>query len=206
MASESSHGRLRRTLAASPLGPLLGAARTRTADPRAGLEMQFTMYLGRFPSRRLRTFLARRLLHLKADPDSVLYQWRDLRHPRGIEIGKGTVIGHWATLDGRRGLRIGDNVNCSSEVALWTLQHDPDDREFGVRGGPIVIEDYAWISFRATILPGVRIGRGAVVAAGSVVTKSVEDYTVVGGIPAKPIGIRSRDLEYSLSAGAPWFI
>ena len=206
MASESSRGALLRSLRRSPLGPLLSAARARTADPRAGLEMQFTMYLGRLPSRRLRTLLARRLLHLNADPDSVLYQWRDLRHPRGIEIGKGTVIGHWATLDGRRGLRIGDNVNCSSEVALWTLQHDPDDRGFGVRGAPIVIEDYAWISFRATVLPGVRIGRGAIVAAGSVVTTNVEDYTIVGGIPAKPIGIRSRDLDYSLTGRAPWFI
>jgi acetyltransferase-like isoleucine patch superfamily enzyme len=189
-----------------PLGPVLGRLRQRTADPRMGLTMQFTMYLGRLPSRRLRTYLARRLLHLKADPDSILYQWRDLRHPRGIEIGKGTVIGHWATLDGRRGLRIGRNVNCSSEVALWTLQHDPDDQGFGVRGGPIVVEDYAWISFRATVLPGVRIGRGAVVAANSVVTKDVADYAIVGGVPAKVIGTRSRDLEYSLTGGGPWFI
>jgi acetyltransferase-like isoleucine patch superfamily enzyme len=168
--------------------------------------MQFTMLLGHLPSRRARTFLARRLLGLRADPDSILYQWRDLRFPAGIEIGAGTVIGHWATLDGRRGLRIGRNVNCSSEVAMWTLQHDPDDRGFAVRGGPIVVEDYAWISFRATLLPGVRIGRGAVVAANSVVTKDVEEYTIVGGIPAKPIGTRSRDLSYSLSGPAPWFV
>jgi len=168
--------------------------------------MQLTMWLGRFPSRRLRTFLARRALGLRIDRDAVLYQWRDLREPGGIEIGRGTVIGHWATLDGRRGLRIGEDVNLSSEVALWTLQHDPDDRAFGVRGGPIVIEDHAWVSFRATVLPGVRIGRGAVVAAGSVVTKDVEEFTVVGGIPAKPIGTRSRDLSYTLTGSAPWFV
>ncbi len=197
---------LRRALRESPLGPALSAARERTADPRSGLEMQFTMYLGRFPSRRARTFVACRVLGLRIDPDAVLYQWRDLREPSGIEIGKGTVIGHWATLDGRRGLRIGENVNLSSEAALWTLQHDPDDRGFGVRGGPIVIEDHAWVSFRATVLPGVRIGRGAVVAAGSVVTKDVEEFTVVGGIPAKPIGTRSRDLSYTLTGGAPWFV
>lgn len=169
--------------------------------------MQFTMLLGHLPGRRLRTFLARRLLGLRAAPGSVLYQWRDLRSPSGIEIGEGSVIGHWATLDGRRGLRIGRNVNCSSEVALWTLQHDLDDRRFGVEGGPIVIEDYAWISFRATVLPGVRIGRGAVVAANAVVTGDVEEYTIVGGIPARPIGTRSRDLEYSLGgSGGPWFV
>jgi len=168
--------------------------------------MQLTMLLGHFPGRRLRTAIARRLLGLRIDRSAVLYQWRDLRFPGGIEIGPGTVIGHWATLDGRRGLKIGSNVNLSSEAALWTLQHDPDDREFGVRGGPIVVEDHAWISFRATVLPGVRIGRGAVVAAGAVVTSDVEDYAIVGGIPAKQIGTRSRDLDYTPAQGGPWFV
>lgn len=168
--------------------------------------MQLTMLLGHMPGRRLRTALARRLLGLRIDHGAVLYQWRDLRCPQGIEIGPGTVIGHWATLDGRRGLKIGRNVNLSSEAALWTLQHDPDDREFGVRGGPIVVEDHAWISFRATILPGVKIGRGAVVAAGAVVTSDVEDYAIVGGIPAKQIGTRSRDLDYAPAQGGPWFV
>jgi acetyltransferase-like isoleucine patch superfamily enzyme len=204
--TESSSGPARELLKRSPLGPLLRDLKARSADPREGAEMLFTQWLGRLPSRRLRTFVARRALHLRADPDSVLYQWRDLREPSGIEIGPGTVIGHWASLDGRRGLRIGRNVNCSSEVAMWTLQHDPDDPHFGVRGDPIVVEDYAWISFRATILPGVTVGRGAVVAANSVVTKDVEEFTIVGGIPARPIGTRSRDLEYTLTGGAPWFV
>jgi maltose O-acetyltransferase len=69
-----------------------------------------------------------------------------------------------------------------------------------------VVEAYAWISFRATILPGVTVGRGAVVAANSVVTKDVEEFTIVGGIPAKPIGTRSRDLDYTLTGRAPWFV
>jgi hypothetical protein len=201
-----SDSRAREALKASPVGALLRALKARSSDPREGGEMLFTQWLGRLPSRRLRTALARRVLGLRAAPDSVLYQWRDLREPSGIEIGAGSVIGHWASLDGRRGLRIGRHVNCSSEVAMWTLQHDPNDREFGVRGGPIVVEDYAWISFRATILPGVTIGRGAIVAAGSVVTKDVPEYTIVGGIPAKPIGTRSRDLDYTLTDSAPWFV
>lgn len=168
--------------------------------------MQLTMLLGHLPGRQLRTALARRFLGLRIDRGATLYQWRDLRGADGIEIGPGTVIGHWATLDGRRGLRIGRNVNLSSEAAIWTLQHDPGDRKFGVRGGPVVVEDYAWISFRATVLPGVKIGRGAVVAAGAVVTSDVEDYAIVGGIPAKQIGTRSSDLDYSPAGSGPWLV
>jgi acetyltransferase-like isoleucine patch superfamily enzyme len=197
---------LKQTLKASPLGPALRRLRETQSDAREGFGMQLTIWLGQMPGRRLRTALARRLLGLRAEPGAVVYQWRDLRCPPRIEIGAGTVIGHWATLDGRRGVRIGRDVNLSSEVALWTLQHDPDDREFGVRGGPIVIGDHAWISFRATVLPGVRIGEGAVVAAGAVVSKDVEPYAIVAGIPAKQIGTRSRDLSYSPAGRGPWFV
>jgi acetyltransferase-like isoleucine patch superfamily enzyme len=197
---------LKQALKGSAIGPTLGRLRASCAPPRDGLQMQFTMLLGHLPSRRVRTALARRALGLRIEPGAILYQWRDLRYPRGIEIGAGAVIGHWATIDGRRGVQIGRDVNLSSEVALWTLQHDPDDREFGVRGGPIVIEDHAWISFRATVLPGVTVGKGAVVAAGAVVTKDVPEYAIVGGIPATRIGTRSRDFVYSPAGAGLWFV
>jgi acetyltransferase-like isoleucine patch superfamily enzyme len=200
-------GALKEAVKAGPLGPPLAAARERTEGLREGLVLLFTLALGRLPGRRPRTFLARRLLGLRVHRSSILYRWKDLRRPSGIEIGEGTVVGFWASLDGRRGIQIGKNVNFSSEVALWTLQHDPNDREFGVRGGPIVIEDLAWISFRATILPGVRVGRGAVVAANSVVTKDVEPYAIVAGIPARVVGRRREDLDYSFDdGGGPWFV
>lgn len=78
------------------------------------------------------------------------------------------------------------------------MQHDPQCPNFGVESAPVVIEDYAWLSCRSIILPGVTVGKGAVVAAGAVVTKSVESYTIVGGIPAKPIGKRNPNLDYVL--------
>jgi acetyltransferase-like isoleucine patch superfamily enzyme len=198
---------IKRAIKAGPLGALLASARSRSEGFCEGLTLWFMLALGRLPLRRPRTWLARRLLGLRADSDSILYRWRDLREPKGIEIGAGSVIGFWATLDGRRGIEIGKNVNFSSEVALWTLQHDPNDPEFGVRGGPIVVEDDAWISFRVTVLPGVRIGRGAVVAAGAVVTEDVAPYSIVGGIPAQVIGERRRDLDYWMGGGGgPWFV
>jgi maltose O-acetyltransferase len=60
----------------------------------------------------------------------------------------------------------------------------------------VVIEDHAWLGTRAMVLPGVTVGRGAVVAAGAVVTKDVPPYTIVGGVPARVIGQRTTDLRY----------
>src|SRR6202042_799846 len=126
------------------------------------------------------------------------YSGFEVRRPKGITIGDYSLVGHKTVLDGRKGLIIGSNVNISEEVMLWTMQHNYNDEFFAGEGGQIVIEDYAWISVRAIILPGVHIGKGAVVAAGAVVTKDVEEYTIVGGIPAKKIGERSKELNYTL--------
>jgi len=65
---------------------------------------------------------------------------------------------------------------------------------------PIVIEDYVWIGVGATILPGVKLGKGAVVAAGAVVTKDVSPFSVVAGIPAKQIALRPDNLNYKCNA------
>ena len=119
-------------------------------------------------------------------------------------VGDHTIINRRCTLDGRGGLRLGNYVSISPEVMLITSNHLKDDPNFGVEDKPIVIEDYAWVGSRATVLPGVTIGKGAVVAAGAVVTKDVPAYAVVGGVPAKVIGERTKDLRYNLSF-QPWF-
>lgn len=138
---------------------------------------------------------------------SVIYGKFRMRAPNRIRIGNGSVIGHYCSLDGRNGLFIGDNVNISSEVMIWTMDHDHNSSSFKTSGGPVRINNHVWVSTRAIILPGVELGEGSVVAAGAVVTKNVEKFTVVGGIPAKEIGKRSKDLKYSpLDSGALPFI
>jgi O-antigen/teichoic acid export membrane protein/acetyltransferase-like isoleucine patch superfamily enzyme len=118
---------------------------------------------------------------------------------RRVSIGNGTVINQKCLIYTSGGLVIGSNVSISAEVALITGTHDINDPEFPSDYRPIVIDDYAWIGTRAMILQGVTIGQGAVVMAGAVVTKDVEPFAVVGGVPAKPITERTlRNPAYRL--------
>ena len=103
-----------------------------------------------------------------------------------VTIGKGCFIQQCCTFFGRGGITIGDDVFIGPKVNLITINHDPDpENRSATYGRPIVIEDKAWIGINSTILPGVRIGYGAIVGAGSVVTKDVPPMTVVAGNPAK---------------------
>lgn len=180
----------------------------RVRGAKSGAAFIASEVIGKLPSAVLRTAGAK-LLGMQIAPTAKVYRWREVRNAQNVTIGDGSIIGLWATMDGREGITIGKYVNLSSEVALWTLQHDYNDPAFATSGGPIVIGDRAWISFRATILPGVTIGEGAVVAAGAVVTKDVPAFAVVGGVPAKVIGERRPDIDYKWTKArshAPWFV
>ncbi len=124
----------------------------------------------------------------------------------GFTIGAYSRINRNCCLDARGPLRIGDNVSISPEVTILTAFHRMDDPKFRVESRPVVIEDHVWVGSRATILSGVRLGRGSVVAAGAVVTRDVEPLQIVGGVPARPIGTRPADaLGYVLDAKFPLF-
>lgn len=88
------------------------------------------------------------------------------------------------------------NVSISHRVVIMTGSHDINSSDFSAKGGGIEIGDYCFIGVGATILHSVKIGKGAVVCAGAVVTKDVPDYSVVAGVPAKVIGSRTKDLNY----------
>jgi acetyltransferase-like isoleucine patch superfamily enzyme len=153
--------------------------------------------IGKLPFHTIRIF-SLRLFKAKIGIKVGLYRGFEVRSPWKLKIGSDTIIGHNALLDARKELTIGNNVNISNEVMIWTLHHDYNDPDFSNAGAPVVIEDYVWLCSRAMILPGVTIGKGAVVAAGAVVTRNVLPYTIVGGVPAKPIGTRTKNLNYNL--------
>ena len=116
--------------------------------------------------------------------------------PGRITIGRSSVINRGVVLDGRFPLTIGENVSISIGSVILTLEHDLQSPDFPAIGAPVAIGDRAFIGARAIVLPGVSIGEGAAVAAGAVVTNDVEPYTIVGGIPAKAIGARPRNMTY----------
>lgn len=129
----------------------------------------------------------------------------EFRRPSNIILGDHCVINRNVLLDGRGGiLRLGNNVDIAQEAVIWTLGHDIHDDLHRDKGAPVTIEDYVWIGHRAIIMPGVTIGRGAVVAAGAVVTKSVPAMSIVAGVPAKVIGQRQSALSYT-KFHRPWF-
>lgn len=139
------------------------------------------------------------------DWSSAIYRNTDIRSPYRISIGKNTVINKKVLIDGRGGnVIIGNNVDIAQEVNIWTEQHDYNSPNYKAIGGSVKIEDYAWIASRATILPGVSIGYGAVVASCAVVTKDVPPLAVVAGVPAQIIGHREDNFDYFLECRS-WF-
>lgn len=145
-----------------------------------------------------------RLMVNKIENSSVL-MGLEIRKGKNISIGRHCVINKNVLLDGRGGkLTIGSNVDIAQETNIWTLEHDVHDDYHRDKGGNVTIEDYVWVASRVTILPGITIGRGAVVASGSIVTKDVPAMSIVGGIPAKVIGQRTSKLLYQLDH-KPWF-
>lgn len=153
------------------------------------------------PSHTIRNFLYRYILGVKMGKNVIIYYGAEIRNPYKLIIDDGSIIGDKAILDARNGILIGKNVNFSSNVTIWTEQHDHRDPWFGCTQvkRPVKIGNRAWLGPNVMILPNVHIGEGAVCAAGCVVTKDVPPYAIVAGIPAKVIGERNHHLQYNFS-------
>jgi acetyltransferase-like isoleucine patch superfamily enzyme len=164
------------------------------------------------PSFRLRHAWYRRVLGVRLGPGSGIhlncYVWFNgpgrMRREGLLTIGHHTRVNRSCCLDARGGLSIGNNVSISPDVAILTMEHLKDDPDFATVTRPVRIEDHVWIGMRAMVMPGVTIGRGAVVAAGAVVTRDVPAGAIVGGIPAHPIGQRRLDPAYVLAEPFPF--
>ena len=156
------------------------------------------------PSHHVRRFFYR-LAGMKIGKGSAIHMNARFYNPGNIVIGKDSIVGEGAVLDGRDKLIIEDHVDIASSVMIYNAEHDINSTDFNAVAAPVVIEDYVFIGPRAIILPGVTIKKGAVVGAGAVVTKNVEPFKIVGGVPAKEIGERkTKVFNYKLGRAA-WF-
>lgn len=129
--------------------------------------------------------------------------------PRAMSVGEGTIIGKYCTLQTSgsigRGVLIANSVGLvgradhDSHAIGVPIRYSPwiweEDYAGDVRQGEIVIEDDVWIGYGAILLSPLRIGRGAIISAGALVVRDVPPYTVVGGVPARPVGRRFTDEE-----------
>jgi maltose O-acetyltransferase len=120
-----------------------------------------------------------------------------------VRIGDRSVVNRNCLIDNRGFVEIGSDVSIAREVQIYTAGHDLESPFFEMLVAPVSVGDHAVIFARATIMPGVSIGRGAVVYPGAVVSKDVPDRAIVGGVPARVLGRRPAEPRYALEYQYP---
>ena len=161
-------------------------------------ELMILRWVGHIPSHLVRKFIYS-LSGIKIGRGSTIHMWANFFQPNNICIGEDSIIGDHIFMDGRADLSIGNHVDIASSVMIYNSEHDIESNDFHATLEAVKIEDYCFIGPRVIILPGVKIEKGAIVAAGAVVTQNVPPFKIVGGVPAKVIGERkNKNLKYKL--------
>jgi maltose O-acetyltransferase len=142
-------------------------------------------------ARLLRYFL------LKLGTNTVVQQGLRMTNPEKISIGSNCNFGQGAFLTGGGGIRIGDWVGLGPDAKIWSVNHRFDNPDVpwmcqDWERNEVVIEDDVWLGANVFVMPGVRIGKGAIVSAGSIVSKSVPPFAIVVGNPGRVVGWRKR--------------
>ena len=131
----------------------------------------------------------------KLGKSALIYSGVYLTHTYGIEIGNYFSINTGALIDGRGGITIGDSVMIGPNAVIVSSSHQFDKVNVPMTSldhimQPLIIENDVWIGANTFVKGGLKIGKGAILAAGAVVEKDVPEYKIVGGVPAKIIGDR----------------
>ena len=130
--------------------------------------------------------LMRELFYNQIGENSIVYNQLTVVRPKNVKIGKNVTVMNGALMMSAGGITLEDNVLIAANVQLISNNHDPYDR-YVITCKPILIKEGAWVGAGATILPGVTVGKHAIIGANSVVSKDIPDYAVAVGCPAKVI-------------------
>ena len=130
--------------------------------------------------------LMRELFYNQIGENSIVYNQLTVVRPKNVKIGKNVTVMNGALMMSAGGITLEDNVLIAANVQLISNNHDPYDR-YVITCKPILIKEGAWVGAGATILPGVTVGKHAIIGANSVVSKNIPDYAVAVGCPAKVI-------------------
>ena len=147
----------------------------------------------------IRRFFYRYVYFMKIGKGAYIHMGVKFKKPRWITLGENTIINSGCILDGRKGLTMGSNVDIGEQVAFYCGAHDVQSPGYTGIMTPTVIGDRVCIYARAMIIRGMTIGEGAVIGAGSIVTRDVPPYAIVAGNPARKLGERNRNLTYVLN-------
>ncbi len=161
--------------------------------------------ISNIPSHTFRIFLYKTIGGLKIGNDSSISMHCQLLSPWKIKIGDNVSINQFVYLDGRGTLTIHNNVNIGRATYIHTGSHEYNDTNFGYYEKKVIIHCDSWIASNVIILPGVVVNNGAVVGAGSIVTKDLEEYSMNVGNPAAKVKSRIRNLEYKTKYFKPLY-
>jgi acetyltransferase-like isoleucine patch superfamily enzyme len=167
----------------------------RTLRLRHVFEVFFNMVVTHIPARWVRLRYLR-MMGARIGDHSTLFRGCRILAPQRLVVGQRCAIAWAVVLDARGGLTFEDDVVVASDCQFITAEHDISRPDFADVYAPIVVGRWAWIGTRAMVFKGVTVGEGGVIAGGAVAVRDVPPYTVVGGVPAKPIGKRATDLDY----------
>ncbi|MCA9244017.1 MAG: acyltransferase [Phycisphaerales bacterium] len=135
-----------------------------------------------------------------------VYEGVTVWYPYRVSIGDNVTLNEWIYIDGFGGVRIDDGVRIAHRTTIMSSDHRFDRRDVPIREQglvckPVHIQRDVWLGCNVTILPGVTLHEGAIVAAGAVVTRDVPAFTIVAGVPARPIGVRGESRKPSDGGG-----
>ena len=136
--------------------------------------------------------LTKEQFHNQVGENTVVYSQLTVVLPKNVTIGSNCIIMDGVLMMGAGGITIGNNVNIGAHAKLISNNHDVYDRPVLVVK-PVTIKDWAWIGAGSTVLPGVTVGKYAILGADSVATKDIPDYVVAVGSPAKVIKYLDKD-------------